>query len=499
MSNPIQNVLFLVADQWRGDTLATLGHPCVQTPNLDALAADSVLFRNHFTQASPCGPARASMLTGTYMCNHRQVTNRTPLDARFTTVAREVRQVGYDPVLFGYTDTPRDPRLEPPEDPDDPAQIDVSPDFTVHLPFNHRSRYPNWKAALQAKGYDTQSDHPLAPFQPINPLHGSTPAHYTAADSDTAFLTDATLNYLSTRAREPWFVHFCCLRPHPPMVAPEPYHSQHNPDHAPLPIRAASRAQESQQHPLLAWLLDRQNLTEYFQQSRKPDSISDDDMRQMQVIYYGLCSEVDAQVGRLIDHLKAAGVYDRTLIIFTSDHSEQLGDHWLYGRRGYFDPHFHVPCIIRDPRPEAQTTRGQVVTHFTEYVDLMPTILDTLGLDVPAQCDGRSLLSFLHGHTPPDWRDAVHWEFDWRDFRESRRSVPLELDEHECNFTVIRDQQYKYVHFPTLPPLFFDLQADPNEFCNVAGEPGYAEWVKTYAQKMLSWRMHHAERPLVSG
>lgn len=496
MTETIQNVLFLVADQWRGDTLAAVGHPCVQTPNIDALAADGLLFRNHFTQASPCGPARASMLTGMYMCNHRQVTNWTPLDVRFTTVARDVRQAGYDPVLFGYTDTPRDPRLEPPDEPDNPEQTDVSPDFTVQLPFAHRSRYPNWQAALAAKGYDTQSGHPLAPFQPAITHNGPSPAHYAAADSDTAFLADATLDYLASQAREPWFVHFACLRPHPPMVAPEPYHSQYDPARAPLPIRAASRQMESRQHPLLAWLLERQNLTEYFQQPREPESISDSELRQMRAIYYGLCSEVDMQVGRLIDHLKATGAYDRTLIIFTSDHGEQLGDHWLYGRRGYFDPHFHVSCIIRDPRPSAQAARSQVVTHFTEHVDLMPTILDALGLDVPTQCDGRSLLPFLHGQAPMDWREAVHWEFDWRDFRQSRRSTPLDVDEHQCNFTVIRDQHYKYVHFPSLPPLFFDLQADPHEFHNVAEAPAYAERVKIYAQKMLSWRMHHAERPL---
>ncbi len=104
------NVLFITADQWRGDCLSALGHPMVRTPNLDALAADGVLFDRHYANAAPCGPSRASLHTGMYLQNHRSGTNGTPLDARHTNWALEAATLGYDPVLFGYTDTSRDPR-----------------------------------------------------------------------------------------------------------------------------------------------------------------------------------------------------------------------------------------------------------------------------------------------------------------------------------------------------------------------------------------------------
>ena len=104
------NVLLITADQWRGECLSILRHPVVRTPNLDALAADGVLFRNHYAQCAPCGPSRASLLTGMYMMNHRSVRNGTPLDARFTNIALEVRKGGYEPGLIGYTDTSLDPR-----------------------------------------------------------------------------------------------------------------------------------------------------------------------------------------------------------------------------------------------------------------------------------------------------------------------------------------------------------------------------------------------------
>ena len=105
-----QNVLLIIADQWRGDCLGALGHPAVRTPNLDALAAESTVFTRHFGQSAPCGPARASMLTGLYVMNHRVVANGVPLDARHPNLALELRRAGLDPNLVGYTTTAPDPR-----------------------------------------------------------------------------------------------------------------------------------------------------------------------------------------------------------------------------------------------------------------------------------------------------------------------------------------------------------------------------------------------------
>ena len=106
------NVLFITADQWRGDCLSALGHPQLKTPNLDQLASDGVIFKNQYAQAVPCGPSRASLYTGMYLHNHRSLLNGTPLDARHTNVALEARKSGYAPALFGYTDVSLDPRTQ---------------------------------------------------------------------------------------------------------------------------------------------------------------------------------------------------------------------------------------------------------------------------------------------------------------------------------------------------------------------------------------------------
>ncbi len=218
------NVLFICADQWRADCISALGHPNVKTPNLDALAADGMLFRNHFGQCTPCGPSRTSVLTGLYLMNHRSGRNGTPLDARHTNLALEARKAGYEPALFGYTDTSIDPRGK---DPSDPALTGydkgVMPGFVtpLHLPDDMAP----WVADLAAKGYDVRNGRddafkPKTPFdKPEDRGFRFIPTVFPAAHSETAFLTDAFLKWLSVRSDKPWFAHFVFYRPHPPLIA----------------------------------------------------------------------------------------------------------------------------------------------------------------------------------------------------------------------------------------------------------------------------------------
>ena len=151
--------------------------------------------------------------------------------------------------------------------------------------------------------------------------------------------------------------------------------------------------------------------------------MTEEQVAQMRATYCGLMSEVDDQLGRVFDYLKESGQWDDTLIVFTCDHGEQLGDHHLLGKIGYTDESFRIPMIVRDPRAEANGTRGAIVERFTETIDTMPTILDWLGLPVPRQCDGRSLLGFCEGQPPADWRTEVHYEFDFRDLYYSKPEI----------------------------------------------------------------------------
>ena len=115
--NPRKNVLLIVVDQWRSDALPRLGNKLLNAPSIDRLCREGVTFRNHVTQSTPCGPAHASLLTGLYQMTHRAVQNAVPLDARFTNLGHELRNLGYDPALIGYTTTTPDPRTTSPNDP----------------------------------------------------------------------------------------------------------------------------------------------------------------------------------------------------------------------------------------------------------------------------------------------------------------------------------------------------------------------------------------------
>lgn len=491
MTREIKNILLYVADQWRGDTIGAMGHPTVHTPNIDAFAAESVTFFRHYCQALPCGPSRASILTGLYLHNHRVVSNGTPLPADIRNVAQHLQEAEYSPALFGYTDTPLDPDVQPNAFNGTSAEDWICPGFTAIAPFLFADGFSGWAAELAAKGY-TLPDDPRHLWDPSNEPYTPAkngllaPSRIATADTDTAWLTDQLLVYVDAMAERPWFAHFNCLKPHPPLFASRPYDTLHNPADIPLPLGTQKRDQIAAQHPWLAYEYDAQESrrAEYPSEKASIAEYNEWDARRLRVAYYGNCSEIDAQFGRIIDRLKFAGVYDETLIIFCSDHGEQLGNNGFWGRRGPYDGNFHVPMIIRDPREAANSVRGSRVNAFTEHVDLLPTILDALNLENTDTVDGHSLVPFLQGAPPPVWRDAVHFAYDFRDLTGKSVETALGLASTECHFRAVRGERWKYVEFPTLPPLLFDMVNDPGEGTDLAGDPSFSDIISEYSDRL---------------
>jgi arylsulfatase A-like enzyme len=471
------NILFITADQWRGDCVGAGGHPLVRTPNLDRLAADGVRFARHFAQAAPCGPSRASLYTGMYLMNHRSVLNGTPLDARHDNVALLARRLGYTPALFGYTDTSVDPRTVAPDDRRLYQYEGVLPGFepVCHLPEGDPVLWLDW---MREQGVDVPDEWRTFVDRPALDSHART--QYDAKHSQTAFLTDRFFEWAEAQP-EAWFAHISYLRPHPPFLAPAPYDTMFSPEDVPAPVRAESRAAEGAQHPLLGVMIDHPFL-------KSPDD--EDEQRRLQATYYGMLAEVDDHIGRILDWID-----DDTIIIFTSDHGENLGDHYMLHKLGWFDASYHVPMLVRGPG----IASGVVVDAFTEHVDVLPTIAELLDAPVPLQCDGRTLIPWLRGSVPDEWRAETHFEFDFRDPDSPLIEQLFGLTLEECALAVLRDDHGKYVHFSghqALPPIFFDLDADPAQIHNVATDPAYAPRVLDYAQRMLAWRMQHTERTL---
>jgi arylsulfatase A-like enzyme len=494
MARP-RNVLLIVADQWRGDSLGCLGHPSALTPNLDALAREGVTFTSHFGQSAPCGPARASLLTGLYVMNHRVVANGVPLDERHPTLAREVRRAGIDPALVGYTTTTPDPRLVGTADAAFTEIGDVMHGWRIVAHFDE-VQYRNYFAWIASTGF-ALPDRPDDIWCPAEGSPGPTdaPNRIPAALSDTAWSAEHAIEFLrSTRPNRPWLLHLGFYRPHPPFAAPAPWHE------AVRQLRPSVRgdlAHEAAQHPLMAHFLATQKRSSYFEGASGPVvPLSDQEIDQTKRAYYGLIAEIDHQLGEVFAELRRTGQWDDTLIVFTSDHGEQLGDHHLLGKLGWFDQSYHLPLIIRDPSPEADAARGRTVSASTESVDLMPTILDWFGIPIPRACDGTTLQPWLVGDTPAAWRDAVHFEYDLRGGWPDPTRPPLGLGLDEAALCVTRTADWKYVHFADLPPILYDRRRDPEEMHNVAADPAYAPLLAEAAQRTLSWRLRHADRTL---
>ena len=494
----------ITADQWRGECLSALNHPVVRTPNLDKLASKGLLFKNHYAQCTPCGPSRASLYTGMYLQNHRSIHNGTPLDARHTNIALEMRKLGYAPVLAGYTDTTADPRRYATNDPVLKTYESVLPGFSQVLAMPSTSLPEPWARWLEAKGYHLPPNLADLYFKSVPNYPGAehrgktySPACYSKDESDTAFLTDQALRYIRYPGDTPWFLHLSYLKPHPPYLAPEPYNKIYHPDDAPACFSCSSVEDEKKQHPYLDFLLNKNlNIGNYRSGNYPRDN---DSMRQLRATYYGLMTEVDDNIGRIVDLLEETGQYDQTVIVFVSDHGDQLGDHWLLGKGSYFDQSFHIPLIIRIPDDSKFMESGRIIDAFTENIDILPTLLDLFGGEVPRQCDGTSLLPFFMSESVKGWRSEAQWEVDFGYFDVYPDVLPykeLGLAYEECVFNVIRDDHYKYVHFAAMPPLFFDIKNDPTERYNLADDTRFTGLMFEYASKMLSWRMKNDERIL---
>jgi arylsulfatase A-like enzyme len=473
MAKPrVRNVLLITLDQFRADCLSAAGHPLVQTPNLDALAASGVRFASHYSQAAPCGPGRAALYTGTYQMNNRVVANGTPLAHRFTNIALEVRKAGYDPVVFGYTDVAIDPRST--TGPDDPRLDDYEGllEGMTHA-LDLSDNVTAWRGWIAERGHEIPSNGAAAL---------KTEPTRSADLSMSAFMTDELIGWIGNQSAS-WFAHASYLRPHPPYTAAGDFATMYDPADVPDSLPA-----DPDIHPLFAAL------------HLHPHAVAPslDALRTTKAQYFGMISEVDAQLGRLWAALKGSGAWEETLVVLTADHADQMGDRGLIGKLGFYPESFHIPGIVM--HPGHRSTAGSVVQAYSENVDVMPTILEALSLEVPLQCDGYALTPFLAGEQPVTWRDAVHHEFDWRDLLIGDGAGsgielgpwPWDRRLEQQHLAVLHDETGAYVHFGDGSSLCFDLATDPT-WRTLQRDPAV---VLGYAQRMLTWRSTHAERTL---
>jgi arylsulfatase A-like enzyme len=201
----------------------------------------------------------------------------------------------------------------------------------------------------------------------------------------------------------------------------------------------------------------------------------------------GLIKQVDDHMGRLFCFLEAQGRLEDTMIIFTSDHGDYLGDHYLGEKELFHDTVAKVPLIVYDPL--SRDTRGTVEKHLVEAIDVVPTILEAFGVTPPEhQLEGLSLLPLLRGERVGEWRDVAVSEADYS-FRSFVRD-PLKRPINGCHNYMLRSDRWKYIYYDGLRPQLFDMQNDPNELADLGTDPAFAPVRAEFAERLFDWMCH---------
>lgn len=495
------NVLFIMADQLRWDHLGCAGHPYLKTPNIDALARRGVRFDRAFVNSGVCGPSRMSYYTGRYPISHGATWNRVPLSVGEVTIGEYLRGAGRTLALAGKTHVMPDheglARLGI-DGQSELGQLLTQGGFTEidrydgHHPPGAESGYP---AYLRAHGYDSAdpwTDYVIAGIDAQGQVHSGwhmrnvhLPARVAERHSETAYMTDQAIGFMQGQGSRPWVLHLSYVKPHWPYMAPAPYHAMYRPEHC-LPV-VRSQAELQDAHPVVA---------AYRQQEECRSFQQDDCIRTVRPAYQGLIHQLDDHLGRLFDEMTRLGVLDDTLVIFTADHGDFLGDHWLGEKELFYDTVQKVPFIVADPRPAADATRGTVQSHFVEAVDVLPTILDTLGVPGASQrIEGRSLRPLLEGTVTADWRSFTYSELDYG-FREARRL--LGHTPQQARAFSLRDERWRYVMWLEAPEQLYDLAADPDQMHDLGTDAGHAAVRAGLRSRLLDFLARRKHRTTVS-
>lgn len=497
---PRKNVLYIMCDQFRFDYLGCANHPSIKTPNIDALAARGVRFANTYCQSPICGPSRMSAYTGRYASTHGAMSNFTPLRIGEKNIGDHLKPLGVRSTLIGKT------HVVP--DREGMARLGIDPDSEIgrsHVQggFEVFERddgiHPDtmvkpelaYNTYLKSKGYtedanpwhwaansvDTGDDVRSGFFNDRVDL----PARVTDEDSETPYMTRRAMEFLSQDdGKTPWLLHLSYIKPHWPYVAPAPYHEMYGPDDI-IPV-VRSEAERDNANPL----------AEHFMNRVAGKTFNRDGARERIITaYMGLITQIDDQLGVLFGFMEKRGLLEETMIVFTSDHGDYLGDHWMGDKDYFHDPSVKIPLIIADPDSACDATRGTVDTSLVELIDLIPTFVDYYGGTAQSHIlEGRSLMPKLRGQQV-DWRDFVISEYDYscQVFRPATERMPL-----DCRSYMIATTDWKYIHAPGFPPVLFDLVNDPDELTDHGQSPDHAAIRQDMFNRLAGWSLQYRQR-----
>lgn len=429
------NILLVMVDELAPQATPIYGHPVVQAPNMQRLARQGVVFDNAYTNSPLCAPARASMLAGRLTPAIAAWDNASEFAASTPTLAHYLRHFGYRTTLCGKMHFIGPDQLHGYES---RLTTDIYPaDFSWTANWSLPASSPNpagvsMRPIVEAGPCrrNMQIDYDdLVEYEAIQKL-------YDLARSDT---------------ERPFFLTVSFTQPHPPFVCDQENWDKY--DHGAIDMPRVDVIPVDR--------LDAGSRSLYYNHRRDRYVISDDHVRNARHAYYGMISCVDQKLGRLLDALEDTNLAEDTLVIFTSDHGEMLGERGMWLKMCMYEWSVRVPLVISYP---GKFPAGRVPQNVS-LVDLLPTLIDVARADSPVpqpgRLDGHSMMSLLETGSDADWPDTVV-----SDFNAGGMPGPLRM---------VKRGRYKYVHLFRNGEMLFDLMADPDEMTNLAGQSGYAE------------------------
>ncbi len=492
------NILFIMTDQQRWDCVGANGNTLIQTPAMDRLAARGANFTRAFVASPVCVPSRVSFFTGRYAHSHRNRVNYTPLDPSEVLMQARLKAAGYRTASIGklhyYPATKEEARrtgFDHVELHDGVKATDLWSDYVKWLRAEHPDTPTNYRALAKD----------IAPGK--NPYRAALPTELT----DTAWTGARARDYLKKLTRPdkdtttgkggaasaaapaaPFFLYVSFWKPHSPYEIAPPYDSMYDNVTIPLPETFTEADLPSLPLPL-------QKLA-----TRGKGGLQVLDPERLEWVYrsyYGAISHVDHEIGLLLDVLEASGQADNTLIVFTSDHGDQLWEHGIVGKNCFFESSIRVPFMLSLP---GRVAPGQHREEMIPAVDLLPTVLDFAGLPVPPEVQGRSFAPLIDNTGRPYIpHDAVYCENIIPEvITNGSLDLPFEKGRgvdgiRHPDAKMVRTGRWKYCYYPDGYAELYDLQADPDETTNLAGLPQHHETEDTLRTRLLNWLINSQE------
>lgn len=445
------NMLNIITDQQRYDTVGCNGSRVCRTPALDDLACEGVRFTHAFTNTAICTAERATLLTGLEPHKHGMLANTErnigypyELPEHLIPFTRYLTTAGYRCGLVGKWHLGRDngPEHYGIEGTHFPGwgPSTTHPEYEAYL---EEHRLPRWSVRDQLSG-TFPNGKPSISLAGIyaGPVEGTYP--YFLAERAIARLNEYARNY--ERGGEPFHLSLHFFGPHLPYFSPREYADLYDPG---LVERAPSMAETFERKP---------SVQAAYSGHWAFDTYPWEVWQKITAMYWGYVTLIDAQIGRVLDVVDDLGLRESTAVFFSTDHAGFVGNHRLSDKGPMmYDDIYHIPMLARFP---GRWAAGQVVDSFVTLMDLAPTFLDLGELVVPDYMDGRSLRPLLEGATPADWPEEVYMEFHGHHFPYPQRGI--------------RTRTHKLVINPPDVNELYDLVADPHELVNRYDDPAYA-------------------------